>query len=123
MCPDVACFRMHPENGFEALFVGVKLGPVAHGEILIVLHPVRQPAEREMLEVSGPPHDLLGHSLRDLDALLGGPLDNVHPALGGPPDYLHPVLRPPLDDVHSPQSRALGHVHPPVRYTRHPGGK
>ena len=94
---------------------------MAHREILIVLHPVRQASEAEVLEMSRPPHDLLRHSLRDLDALLGSPLDDVHAALGGPPHDLHSILGPPLDDVHALLSRPLGHVHAPVRYVGHSG--
>ena len=112
---------MHPENRFEALFVGVQLRPMTHSEKLIVLHPVRQTSKGQMLEMSRSSHTFLGHSLCDLDTLLGGPLDDVHPTLGGSPHYLHSVLRPPLDDVDAPQGRVFRHVHAPVRYTRHPG--
>ena len=108
---------MHPENRFEALFVGVQLRPMTHSEKLIVLHPVRQTSEGQMLKMSGPPDNLLRHSLRDLDTLLGRPLDYIHPALGGPPHYLHAVLGPPFDNLHAIQSRPLGHVHAPVRST------
>ena len=103
---------MHPENRFEALFVGVQLRPMTHSEKLIVLHPVRQTSEGQMLEMSGPPDNLLRHSLRDQDTLLGGPLDDVHAVTG-----------PPLDNLHAVQGSPPGHVHAPVGRTRHPGGK
>ena len=69
MCPDVASLGVEAEDGPEALLEGVELGPVSELEVLVVLHPVGQPAEGLVLEVPRPPHDLLRHGLGNLDAL------------------------------------------------------
>ena len=69
MCPDVASLGVEAEDGPEALLEGVELGPVSELEVLVVLHPVGQPAEGLVLEVPSPPHYLLRHGLGDLDTL------------------------------------------------------
>ena len=69
VCPDVASLGVEAEDGPEALLEGVELGPVSELEVLVVLHPVGQPAEGLVLEVPRPPHNLLRHGLGNLNAL------------------------------------------------------